>query len=139
MPGLDGMTVLEALLYPLAGDSNIQQRCAQVLPTIQKIEGEGVLDRLEKILLPAENGSLARGTSALAAGQLIFNLLRSGRLSSGRHRLATLLLQKAALATENRRPLYRLIGGGNGHEDPVTIAYAGELDDELASLVARLS
>ena len=132
-------SVFDALLYGLTGEPKVQQRTALVLPLIQRLEGAEATQKLEKLLLRAPGAPLARGTTVLAAAQLLFNYLRGGKLSSTAHRQATGLLRKAADAPENRRPLYRFAGTGNNEEDPVTSIYAGDLREELAALVSRIS
>jgi hypothetical protein len=129
-------TVLDALLHGLHGDSHVQQRIAEVLPKIQGLQGGEAIAEIGKLICGA-GAANQRGTVVLAAAQLLQRLLQGNTLDSNGRRAAAKLLREAAKAPENHRPLYRQVGFGK-KDDPVTVVCAGDLAEELATLVMKV-
>lgn len=132
---LEGKTfsVLDALLYGLHGDGEVQRRLAEVLPEIKSLRGGSLIKQIGDMICGA--AVQPRGSVVLAAAQLLQRLLHGSSLTANERREAASFLRDAANATQNRRPLYRQVGTGNDG-DPITVVYAGDLAEELAGLAA---
>jgi hypothetical protein len=135
-------TVLDALLGGLRESTDVRERLLQAIPDIYQLRGAKIVERLAGVLLGTVDSTseprLYAGSEVLGAAEMLAQLIRRGSLHDpGPRRQALDLLRHAASLPVNERPLYRRAGlGGNG--DPIRVAFAGGLANELQNLVDRL-